>query len=748
MPGIPMGLMALGAGLGQAVKSWQEQQRQQQNQQQQQIQRQLQMMQLQNAVKQQQTDAAMGQLDFAGIGQVGGDTSGGGGVGTPVSQMFPQAPATDPTPSLGGGGGGGMKAGGGLSLGNLTQLARQAGFSPDKAPTMAAISMAESTHLPDGTADPNSYNPNDPDGGSFGVTQINGVHPGAQSARGNPARAMQLAYQVSNGGTNFRPWTTYTSGKYKSYLRPGGTGQDRTSPAMPGAQMTGSSAAPDGSGWSSPQGDWGSAAANSTLGGQGGGGGPQMAQAGAPQTAEQVIQMMAPDAHSKAQLLALKNNIARIKQPNGQPLDMAQREKLLVEKWKQIRPEEAEYAREWMAQKRSDHSDLVHQRTQEHSDAVRGQQQERADVHLQEGRAFTEGQANKRAENVNWDLMTDDSNGQQYYVQRGHPETAKDAKTGKPYTIGGGVRKGGEGGAGGSASAGREADVAKEIKRLDDQYATDHPGATTSDKSAAHFKNREAAEKSMTAAKTSGSRASPTNIVMRKLIDEHPEWGGEDYLRAANKITAQQSIERRYGGGMGATQMTQLNTVADHLKLMREYAGALRNGDTPFTEIPRLNQVIQALAKERGLPEVTNFNIARDIMADEVVRLLTSTGGTEQDRIGMQANLKAMMSSYQQDGSLEAFEKFTAGRFKGLEQGYSRNDPQRIADFRNTMMTPEARDIFLKYEQAGGTTQSGPGGGAAPPKPGEIRKGFRFKGGDPADQKSWEPTQSPGPGGA
>jgi hypothetical protein len=178
-------------------------------------------------------------------------------------------------------------------------------------------------------------------------------------------------------------------------------------------------------------------------------------------------------------------------------------------------------------------------------------------------------------------------------------------------------------------------------------------------------------------------------------------------LRESSKIIAQQTTDRNFAGGTGATQMRSLNTVADHLKLMQEYSKALRDGSMPFTDIPRLNQIIQFLAKERGMPEVTNFNVARDIMADEVVRLLTSTGGTEADRAGMQSRLAAAMSEYQQTGALTAFEKFTAGRFKGLEQGYARNDPERIKDFRDNMMTPEARAIFTKGEGAGAAETAG-----------------------------------------
>lgn len=339
---------------------------------------------------------------------------------------------------------------------------------------------------------------------------------------------------------------------------------------------------------------------------------------------------------------------------------------------------------------------------------------ERADDRADRRSADQDRRTAAREADKNWDLLTDPTSGQQYWVQKGKPKSAVDL-SGQPYKPGGAARV--SGGGTGSASAGREADISKEIVRRDAEWDAAHPGASNSDKSKAHFDNRKAAEKELTAAKTSETRSTLANIAMRKLRDEHPEWDGKDLLRESSKIIAQQATDRNFAGGSGATQMRSLNTVADHLKLMSEYSEALRNGTMPFTEIPRLNQIIQFAAKERGMPEVTNFNVARDIMADEVVRLLTSTGGTEADRAGMQGRLAAAMSEYQQTGALTAFERFTAGRFKGLEQGYTRNDPERTKDFRENMLTPEARQIFTKHgisSEAAPAAAPATGGAAVP----------------------------------
>jgi hypothetical protein len=81
-------------------------------------------------------------------------------------------------------------------------------------------------------------------------------------------------------------------------------------------------------------------------------------------------------------------------------------------------------------------------------------------------------------------------------------------------------------------------------------------------------------------------------------------------------------------------------------------------------------------------------------MADEVVRLLTTTGGTEADRAGMQSRLSASQSPAQLGGTIKVFERFTAGRFEALRQQYAQGDAQREQRFMDELLTPKARQVF------------------------------------------------------
>lgn len=91
---------------------------------------------------------------------------------------------------------------------------QQAGFTGTSATIAAAIAMAESglqanaTHLnTDGSID-------------RGLFQINNrAHPEvSDSCAFNLQCAAQAAFKISNGGTDFSQWSTYTGGQYKQYL--------------------------------------------------------------------------------------------------------------------------------------------------------------------------------------------------------------------------------------------------------------------------------------------------------------------------------------------------------------------------------------------------------------------------------------------------------------------------------------------------------------------------------------------------
>lgn len=113
-----------------------------------------------------------------------------------------------------------------LTIPQAVQMARTAGFT-DQSSLITFVAILEG----ESSLNTHAINSSDPNGGSFGIAQINGVHFGQQfrdhtgatrtmseSVAFDPQLAMDYSYQLSGGGKNFRPWGAFTDGRYYQFI--------------------------------------------------------------------------------------------------------------------------------------------------------------------------------------------------------------------------------------------------------------------------------------------------------------------------------------------------------------------------------------------------------------------------------------------------------------------------------------------------------------------------------------------------
>jgi hypothetical protein len=252
--------------------------------------------------------------------------------------------------------------------------------------------------------------------------------------------------------------------------------------------------------------------------------------------------------------------------------------------------------------------------------------------------------------------------------------------------------------------------------------------------------DQKAAELGVSGGRGAGSGPrSAAGMFMQEFKKEHPHANAEELAEAAAEFRRQGALEVGFASGILGRQVLSLNTVADHILRVKEYGEALNNG-----QIPLANRIANAIAVAEGKPEVVSFEAGRDIMADEVVRLLTSTGGTERDRAGMQSHLASFRSPEQMAGLFGVFKEFTGARFEALRQQYAEGDPKREERFMQEKLTAKGREVFDAITESKGRGKGGADTVVSPPKPGEVMDGHRFKGGDPADPNNWEKVQRDG----
>ena len=136
-----------------------------------------------------------------------------GAVIDPANMVDSQPPGSG---SAGGstGGEGKPAASGTLTPAQIGVYARQVGFSGQSLVIAIAIALAESGGSVGAINTANSNGTTD-----RGLWQINSVHSQYNATKlFDPAYNARAAWEISSGGTNWFPWTTYTNGRYQKFL--------------------------------------------------------------------------------------------------------------------------------------------------------------------------------------------------------------------------------------------------------------------------------------------------------------------------------------------------------------------------------------------------------------------------------------------------------------------------------------------------------------------------------------------------
>jgi len=113
------------------------------------------------------------------------------------------------------------------TVGDMTRIAEQAGFSPQQAKIMGAIGMAESGGNPTIDTVQSGLDPGKKGEYSIGLFQVNAQAHGDKLRKlgyteddlRDPVKAAQVAKMVYDEVGSFKPWSVYKSGAYSQYLQ-------------------------------------------------------------------------------------------------------------------------------------------------------------------------------------------------------------------------------------------------------------------------------------------------------------------------------------------------------------------------------------------------------------------------------------------------------------------------------------------------------------------------------------------------
>lgn len=172
--------------------------------------------------------------------------------------------------------------------------------------------------------------------------------------------------------------------------------------------------------------------------------------------------------------------------------------------------------------------------------------------------------------------------------------------------------------------------------------------------------------------------------VVSKVRELSPNYSGMTY-------PTQQAALKAFTTGTEGKTTRSLNVAIAHMGTLSQLSDALQNND-----VQALNRISNAWAKETGSAAPTSFNAARDVVANEVVKAITASGGALADRQEAQQTISAAQSPAQLKQVMDTYKQLLGGQLEGLRQQYEQGTGKK--DF-SRLLSPETL-LQLEPQQA------------------------------------------------
>jgi hypothetical protein len=174
----------------------------------------------------------------------------------------------------------------------------------------------------------------------------------------------------------------------------------------------------------------------------------------------------------------------------------------------------------------------------------------------------------------------------------------------------------------------------------------------------------------------------------------------------ASNAGARVGVRKDFTSGVAARNVTAINTAIGHIGSLDELGDALKNKDTRV-----LNSLFNRIATETGNPNVNNFELARDAVAHELVRVFRSVGASQKEQEEFASRFKAAASPEQLKGAVKTSAELLQSRIDALDDQWKRgmNTDKGYPD----LLSPKSKKVMDRvktYGHHGGGSKPGVGG--------------------------------------
>jgi hypothetical protein len=187
--------------------------------------------------------------------------------------------------------------------------------------------------------------------------------------------------------------------------------------------------------------------------------------------------------------------------------------------------------------------------------------------------------------------------------------------------------------------------------------------------------------------------------VLKDGVD--PEQQRRDQLTFKADNASQTAAVKAFTSGKQGNSVRSFNVSLSHLDTLSSLADALHNGDAKM-----FNKFGNYIAEQTGNPAPTNFDAAKKIVGDEVVKAIVGAGGGVHDREEAARVIASANSPAQLKGAIGTYQELMRGQLDGLQQQYEASTGRK--DF-NKFLSQHAQDTR-------GPASNSPQKGAHPPE--------------------------------
>lgn len=182
--------------------------------------------------------------------------------------------------------------------------------------------------------------------------------------------------------------------------------------------------------------------------------------------------------------------------------------------------------------------------------------------------------------------------------------------------------------------------------------------------------------------KTLSIRGGHRERILAEVAQYDAGYSQQDYGSQATALKA-------FTSGKSGQAVKSFNVALSHLDTLGQLANALDNGNFLI-----VNKIGNTVSRWSGSAAPTNFEAAKKIVADEVVKAIVGSGGGVQDREEAARTIDAAQSPSQLAGVIKTYKSLMGGQLEGLRKQYQESTGRKDFD---RFLTDEAQTEVAQH---------------------------------------------------